>query len=119
MKLYDFGRQTSLRAVLEAYHVQDALRRLPLESKIGSEPSEKSSFQAFHPGVDQHKLRCHGEGGVSEPRRDLPRRSLNLDEYQGSALIEALGEVNVCAQGRLEQKLQLVECGRRKARSSR
>ena len=40
MKLYDFGRQTSLRAVLEAYHVQDALRRLPLESKIGSEQKE-------------------------------------------------------------------------------
>jgi Ca2+-transporting ATPase len=33
----------------------------------------------------------------------------DLDEYQGAALIEALGEVNVFARVRPEQKLQLVE----------
>lgn len=33
----------------------------------------------------------------------------DLDEYQGSSLIEALGEVNVFARVRPEQKLQLVE----------
>ena len=33
----------------------------------------------------------------------------DLDEYQGAALVEALGEVNVFARVRPEQKLQLVE----------
>jgi Ca2+-transporting ATPase len=33
----------------------------------------------------------------------------DLDEYQGTALIEAIGEVNVFARVRPEQKLQLVE----------
>jgi len=33
----------------------------------------------------------------------------DLDEYQGTALVEALGEVNVFARVRPEQKLQLVE----------
>ena len=79
--------QTSLRTVLEADHIQNALGRLRVaKSKGGSEPSEKSPFQALHPAIDEHEICCHGEGGPSKPCRNLSCRSLN--DRRGAVVLD-------------------------------
>lgn len=75
-----------LRAVFDAHHVQDALGSLSIKSKIGREPSEKSPFQALHPAVDEHEIRCHSEGGPSKPCRDLS--CCSLDDRRRAALLD-------------------------------
>jgi hypothetical protein len=68
---------------------------LSLKSKIGSELSEKSSFQAFHPAIDEHKIRCHGEGRPPKPCRDLP--CCSLDDRRSALLLDEHSHALNCA----------------------